>query len=232
MGQKVNPHGFRVGPSLSKDWSSIVYADKDYKKVLIEDLKIREYVNKNKICLQAQVSRLLIERSANKLTIHLHVRKPGLVIGKAGADIDLIKKDIQKICLVEVFINIHEVKRPNVDAQIIAQGIKAQLEKRGSFKKAMKSSIQSCTKHGAEGIKITCSGRLGGAEIARTESYKEGKIPLHTLSADIDYATSEALTIYGIIGIKVWVYKGNSKDLSKDGSKDNRKYNETFKNNI
>ncbi|MDD9335636.1 MULTISPECIES: 30S ribosomal protein S3 [unclassified Candidatus Tisiphia] len=210
MGQKVNPHGFRVGPTLIKGWDSVLYADKkQYKVLLIQDLEVRNLVNKNYV--QAQVSRVLIERSSNKnVIINIFAKKPGVIIGKSGNDIDKLKKSVQKITgLEEIYINIHEVKKPNIDSNIIAQTIAMQLEKRVSFRKAMKTAIQACFKQGGLGIKVACSGRLAGAEIARTEWYREGRVPLHTLRADIDYATAEAMTTYGVIGIKVWVYRGD-----------------------
>jgi len=217
MGQKVNPHGFRVGPTLIKNWDSILYAEKNYKDLLLEDIRIRNMIIKNHSL--AQVSRVLIERPSNKtIIINIHARKPGIIIGKSGSDIEKLKKDVQKIAAGEVYINIHEVKKPGIDAAIIAQTIASQLEKRGSFRKAMKTNIQACMKQGAFGIKISCSGRLGGAEIARTEWYREGRVPLHTLRADIDYYLAEAMTTYGVIGIKVWVYKG-------DHTENKKKYN-------
>ncbi|WP_342268311.1 30S ribosomal protein S3 [Candidatus Tisiphia endosymbiont of Empis tessellata] len=210
MGQKVNPHGFRVGPTLIKGWDSVLYADKkQYKVLLIQDLEVRNLVNKNYV--QAQVSRVLIERPSNKnVIINIFAKKPGVIIGKSGNDIDKLKKSVQKIMgLEEIYINIHEVKKPNIDSNIIAQTIAMQLEKRVSFRKAMKTAIQACFKQGGLGIKVACSGRLAGAEIARTEWYREGRVPLHTLRADIDYATAEAMTTYGVIGIKVWIYRGD-----------------------
>ncbi|MDR0329397.1 MAG: 30S ribosomal protein S3 [Rickettsia sp.] len=216
MGQKVNPHGFRVGPTLIKGWDSVLYADKKhYKVLLIQDLEVRNLVNKNYV--QAQVSRVLIERSSNKnVIINIFAKKPGVIIGKSGNDIDKLKKSVQKITgLEEIYINIHEVKKPNIDSNIIAQTIAMQLEKRVSFRKAMKTAIQACFKQGGLGIKVACSGRLAGAEIARTEWYREGRVPLHTLRADIDYATAEAMTTYGVIGIKVWVYRGDHVESRK-----------------
>lgn len=214
MGQKVNPHGFRVGPTLIKGWDSVLYAEKDYSKLLIQDLSIRNLINKD--YSQAQVSRVLIERPSNKsIIVNIYAKKPGVIIGKSGSDIEKLKKDIQKISDSEVFINIHEVKKPNIDAAIIAQTIAAQLEKRVSFRKAMKMAIQACFKQGGQGIKVSCSGRLGGAEIARTEWYREGRVPLHTLRADIEYSLAEAITTYGVIGVKVWVYKGDYVESKK-----------------
>lgn len=214
MGQKVNPHGFRVGPTLIKGWDSVLYAEKDYGDLLIQDLKIRNLINKN--CAQAQISRILIERSSNRSSVvTIYAKKQGVIIGKGGNEIERLKKDIQNISRGDVYINIHEVKKPNIDAPIIAQTIATQLEKRVSFRKAMKMAIQSCFKQGGQGIKISCSGRLGGAEIARTEWYREGRVPLHTLRADIEYSTAEARTTYGVIGVKVWVYKGDYTEVKK-----------------
>jgi small subunit ribosomal protein S3 len=214
MGQKVNPHGFRVGPTLIKGWDSVMYAENNYSKLLIEDLKIRAIVNKQ--CNLAQVSRVLIERSSGRnIIVNIYARKPGVIIGKSGNDIEKLKKNIQKIATGDIYINIHEVKRPAVDAVLIAQGIATQLEKRVSFRKAMKMSMQSCLKHGGKGIKVSCSGRLGGAEIARSEWYRDGRVPLHTLRADIDYSVAEAITTYGVIGVKVWVYKGDYTENKK-----------------
>jgi small subunit ribosomal protein S3 len=208
MGQKVNPHRFRVGPTLIKGWDSILYAEKNYGDLLIQDLKIRKLIAKKHEA--AQVSKVVIERPSNKsMILNIYARKPGAIIGKSGSDIDSLKQDVVKLAACEVYINIHEIKKPDVDSCLIAQGIAKQLEKRIAFRRAMKRAMQACMKQGGKGIKISCSGRLGGAEIARTEWYREGRVPLHTLRADIDYATAEALTTYGIIGVKVWVYKGD-----------------------
>ena len=206
MGQKVNPHGFRVGPTLFKGWESVLYAEKDYAKKLLQDLNIRSMIMKK--YKLAQVSRVVIQRPSNSIVVNIHAKKPGMIIGKSGSDIEKLKKEVQKIASAEVFINIHEVKKPGIDGNIIAQTIAQQLENRVSFRKAMKTAIQNSCKQGAKGIKVACSGRLGGAEIARTEWYREGRVPLHTLRADIDYGTAEANTTYGVIGVKVWVYKG------------------------
>jgi small subunit ribosomal protein S3 len=207
MGQKVDPRGFRTGPTLIRGWDSVLYAEKNYGDLLIQDLKIRSLVNKK--CSAAQVSRILIERISGKsVIVNIHARRPGVIIGKSGADIEQLKKEIIKLTSAEVYINIHEVKKPDIDASLVAQGVAQQLEKRVSFRRAMKRAMQSAFKQGAKGIRISVSGRLGGAEIARTEWYREGRVPLHTLRADIDYNTAEAHTTYGVIGIKVWVYKG------------------------
>jgi len=207
MGQKVDPRGFRTGPTLIKGWDSVMYAEKNYGDLLIQDLKIRKLVNQR--CASANVSRVVIERVSGKsVIVNIHARRPGVIIGKSGGDIEKLKKDIVKMSATEVYINIHEVKKPDIDGALVAQGIAAQLEKRVSFRRAMKRAMQSAFKQGAKGIRVEVSGRLGGAEIARTEWYREGRVPLHTLRADIDYATAEAHTTYGVIGVKVWVYKG------------------------
>lgn len=213
MGQKVNPHGFRVGPTLFKGWESVLYAEKDYAEKLHQDLKIRALINKK--YKLAQVSRIIIQRPSNSIIINIHAKKPGIIIGKSGADIEKLKIEVQKIANSEVFINIHEIKKPGLDAINTAQSITQQLENRISFRKAMKTAIQNCFKQGGKGIKVACSGRLGGAEIARTEWYREGRVPLHTLRADIDYGAAEALTTYGIIGVKVWIYRGDSNPQTK-----------------
>lgn len=207
MGQKVNPIGFRVGPTLYKGWNSLMYADKNYGDLVVEDLKIRQLVMDD--CAAAQVSSVKIERSSNKnIVLNIYVRKPGVIIGKSGSDIEKLKKKLSKITSSEIFINIHEVKKPDTDAKLIALGIAQQLEKRVSFRRAMKRAMQTAMKAGLKGIRVNCSGRLGGAEIARTEWYREGRVPLHTLRANIDYATAEAHTTYGVLGIKVWAYNG------------------------
>jgi small subunit ribosomal protein S3 len=209
MGQKVDPRILRTSPTLGRDWNSIFYAENTYRQVLIGDFKIRKLVNAK--CASASVSKIVIERPSNKkIVINIHASRPGMIIGKSGQDIEFLKKEVINITkMTDIYINIHEVKKPDLDAKIVAQNIAKQLEKRVSYRKALKKSIQSAMKQGAKGIKISCSGRLGGIEIARTEWYREGRVPLHTLRASIDYATAEALTTYGIIGIKVWIYKGD-----------------------
>jgi len=214
MGQKVNPNGFRVGPTLIKGWGSIMYAEKDYANFLIQDLKIRNLVKKE--CALAMISKVVIERPSNKsVVVNIHAKRPGLIIGKSGSDIEKLKKTLMLVASSEVFINIHEVKKPDIDSAIVAQSVAQQLEKRVSFRRAMKRAMQTCMKQGAKGIRINVSGRLGGAEIARTEWYREGRVPLHTLRADINYSTAEANTTYGVIGIKVWVYKGDFIETKK-----------------
>lgn len=205
MGQKVNPHGLRVG--IIKEWDAKWYAnDRDFADLLIEDNKIREFIKKKYYV--AGVSRISIERTANRVKINIHTAKPGIVIGKGGAGVEELKKEIEAMTKKSIIINIVEIKNPEIDAQLVAENIAAQLEKRISFRRAMKQAIQRSMKFGIKGIKTTCSGRLGGAEIARSEGYHEGTIPLQTLRADIDYGFAEAYTTYGKIGVKVWIYKG------------------------
>ena len=204
MGQKVNPHGLRVG--IIKTWDSKWYADKDYEKFLLEDIKIREFI-KDKL-FATGISRVEIERAANRARITIHTAKPGMVIGRGGTNIEVLKKEIKKFTDSQVDINIQEVKHPDTDAVLVAENIAAQLERRIAFRRAMKQSVTRTMRLGVKGIKVQVGGRLGGAEIARTEGYREGSIPLHTLRADIDYGTAEAHTTYGRIGVKVWIYKG------------------------
>ena len=215
MGQKVNPHGLRVG--VIKGWDSKWYAGKDYEKFLLEDIKIREFI-KEKLFLSG-ISKVEIERASNKARISIHTAKPGMVIGRQGSNIELLKSDLKKMTESAIEINIVEVKTPDMDATLVAENIAAQLERRIAFRRAMKQCVGRTMRMGAKGIKITCGGRLGGAEIARSESYREGSIPLHTLRADIDYGTAEAHTTYGRIGIKVWIYKGEVLHESKEAAK-------------
>jgi small subunit ribosomal protein S3 len=213
MGQKANPIGNRLG--IIRGWDSNWYGGKNYSDKLVEDEKIRKYLLAR--LSKGGVSRIVIERTLKLITVTIHTARPGIVIGKGGAEVDKLKEEVKKLTKKEVQINIFEIKRPELDAQLVADGIARQLEARISFRRAMKQSIASTMRMGAEGIKVTCAGRLGGAEIARTEQYKEGRVPLHTFRADIDYALSEALTTYGIIGIKVWICKGEvygKRDLS------------------
>jgi small subunit ribosomal protein S3 len=206
MGQKIHPTGFRL--SVTKNWSSKWYANStNFATTLIQDIKVREFLRKK--LANAAVSRVVIERPAKNAKITIHSARPGVVIGKKGEDIEVLKATLQKMMGVQVHIDIAEVRKPEMDAQLIADGICQQLEKRVMFRRAMKRAMQNAMRSGAQGIKIMSSGRLNGIEIARTEWYREGRVPLHTLRADIDYATSEALTTYGIIGLKVWVYKGD-----------------------
>ena len=204
MGQKVNPHGLRVG--VIKDWDSKWYAEADFADCLIEDHKIRTFLKKR--LFSAGVSKIEIERASDRVMIIIHTAKPGVVIGKGGAEIEKLKAELQKLVSKKLIVDIKEVKRPDRDAQLVAENIAAQLERRISFRRAMKQCIGRTMKLGAKGIKIQCSGRLGGAEIARSETYHEGTIPLQTIRADIDYGFAEAKTTYGRIGVKVWLYKG------------------------
>ena len=204
MGQKVNPHGFRVG--VIDDWDSKWFADKDYQKNLLEDIKIRDFIKDKQF--QAGISRVTIERTEQKMRINIYTAKPGIVIGRQGSNIELLKKDLAKMTDSKLDINIIEVKQPDMDATLVAENVASQLERRIAFRRAMKQCVGRTMRLGAKGIKIQCAGRLGGAEIARTESYRDGSIPLHTLRANIDYGTAEAHTTYGRIGVKVWIYKG------------------------
>src|ERR1700744_3471157 len=204
MGQKVNAIGLRLG--INRTWDSRWFADADYSKLLHEDLKLRDFL-KGKL-VQAGVSRVVIERPAKKARVTIHTARPGVVIGKKGADIEVLRKSLSKMTGSEVHLNIVEIRKPEIDAQLVAENIAQQLERRVAFRRAMKRAVQAAMRLGAEGIRITCAGRLGGAEIARTEWYREGRVPLHTLRADIDYGTAEAETAFGICGIKVWIFKG------------------------
>ncbi|MDH3354559.1 MAG: 30S ribosomal protein S3 [Chromatiales bacterium] len=205
MGQKVHPIGIRLG--ITKDWTSKWYADsKDYAGLLNTDLRVREYLQKK--LESASVSRIQIERPARNAKITIHTARPGLVIGKKGEDIDKLRGVLSKMMGVPVHVNIEEIRKPELDATLVAQGIAQQLEKRIMFRRAMKRSVQNAMRLGAGGIKVNVGGRLNGAEIARSEWYREGRVPLHTLRADIDYGTAEANTTYGIIGVKVWIFKG------------------------
>ncbi|MHB8791389.1 MAG: 30S ribosomal protein S3 [Desulfobulbaceae bacterium] len=208
MGQKVNPIGLRLG--ITRSWESIWYAGKDYSRNLFEDQQIRKYLKKR--LYHAGVSRIVIERTGDKIRIKLFTARPGIVIGKKGAEIEILKAEIEKKFGRECMIDIQEVRRPEADAQLVAENIAMQLERRVAFRRAMKKSINSALRFGVQGVKITCSGRLGGAEMSRTEWFKEGRVPLHTLRADIDYGTAEAKTTYGIIGVKVWIFKGEVLD--------------------
>ncbi len=207
MGQKANPIGLRVG--VIRTWSSVWFAgDKDYSTKLHQDLEIKQLVKKT--LANAGISKVVIKRSANKkIIVEIYAARPGMVIGRGGADIEKLKKKIEVIAACETAINIQEVRKPEVDAKLVADAVAQQLEKRIAFRKASKRAVQSAMRMGAKGIRINVSGRLGGAEIARMEWYREGRVPLHTLRADIDYATSEAHTTYGKIGVKVWIYKGD-----------------------
>jgi small subunit ribosomal protein S3 len=205
MGQKINPIGLRVG--INRTWDSRWFAKREYSKRLIEDLKLRDYI-KDKL-KAAGISNVIIERAAKNTSIKIYTARPGVIIGKKGADIEKLRRDLSRRAGGEVSLNIIEVRKPEIDAQLAAEGVCQQLERRVSFRRAMKRAVQSALRLGAEGIRINVSGRLGGADIARTEWYREGRVPLHTLRADVDYGFSEALTTYGIIGVKVWIYKGD-----------------------
>jgi len=218
MGQKVNPVGIRLG--IVKDHTSIWYADsKNYPKQLINDLEVRAFLEKK--LDNASVSRVVIERSAQTARITIHTARPGIVIGKKGEDVDSLRKTLTEKMGVPVHINIEEIRKPDLDAKLVAQNVAQQLERRVMFRRAMKRVVQNAMRQGAEGVKVQIGGRLGGAEIARTEWYREGRVPLHTLRADIDYATYEAVTTYGILGVKVWIFKGEviGSETSSDGAK-------------
>jgi small subunit ribosomal protein S3 len=204
LGQKVNPIGFRLG--VIKTWDSKWYAEADYAKLLHEDLKLRDFLKKR--LYNSGVSKIEIERAANKAKINIYTARPGLIIGKKGSEVETLKKDLAKLTDKEVFLNIQEIRKPELDAQLVAENVAMQLKRRIAFRRAMKKSVTTALKFGAKGIRITCSGRLGGAEMSRTEWYREGRVPLHTLRADIDYGFAEAKTTYGIIGIKVLIFKG------------------------
>lgn len=204
MGQKVNPISIRL--NINRTWDSRWFADNNYAEMLHQDLKMRKYLEKR--LKNSGISKVVIERPAKKTVVTLYTSKPGIVIGKKGADIEKIKQELKKFTNDDLHLNILEIRKPETDATLIAESIAQQLERRGSFRRAMKRAVQSALRLGAGGIRINCSGRLGGAEIARMEWYREGRVPLHTLRADIDYGRAEANTTYGIIGIKVWVFKG------------------------
>ena len=206
MGQKVHPFGFRLG--YNKTWRSRWYAEKDYGKLLHEDLRLKQQLKKR--FSHAGVSRVEIERAANKLKINIHTSRPGIIIGRKGTEVDKLKQEIQAKTQREVYINIIEVAKPELDAQLVAESIALQLEKRIAFRRAMRKAVDSTLRFGAKGIRVRCAGRLNGAEIARSEWYLLGQLPLHTLRADIDYGFAEAFTTYGQIGVKCWIYKGES----------------------
>jgi small subunit ribosomal protein S3 len=204
MGQKVNPIGFRVG--INRTWDSRWYADRNYADRLVEDLKLREYIHSR--LKAAGISKVIIERAAQNTKVTVYTARPGVIIGKKGSDIEKLRSDLSARVGGEVALNIVEIRKPEIDAQLVAEGVAQQLERRVSFRRAMKRAVQSTLRMGAPGIRINVSGRLGGADIARTEWYREGRVPLHTMRADLDYGFAEALTTYGIIGVKVWIYKG------------------------
>jgi len=215
VGQKVHPKGLRIG--IIKDWDAKWYAGKkDYASLLHEDLKIRKFIKKK--LFAAGIAKVEIERAANRVKVSIHTAKPGIVIGRGGTEVEALRKELEKLTNKQINVNIVEVKVPELDAQLVAENVAAQLEKRVSFRRAMKQTVSRSMRMGAQGIKIMCAGRLAGAEMARTEWYNEGKVPLHTLRADIDYGFAEADTTYGKIGVKVWIYKGEVLPEAKQGA--------------
>jgi small subunit ribosomal protein S3 len=218
MGQKTNPIGFRLG--ITKDWRSKWFATKEYPKLLKEDDLLRKYLRLRRFPGNASpaIADIIIERKPGKVVVTLHTGRPGVVIGKKGEEVEKLKSELQQITGKDVGINVEEIKRPEIEAQLVADNIAAQLAQRISFRRAMKRAVQSAMRMGAEGIKVKCGGRLGGAEIARVEGYREGRVPLHTLRADIDYATSTAKTTFGTIGVKVWIFKGEMVEGRRGGS--------------
>ncbi len=210
MGQKVNPVGLRLG--IVKTWDSRWYAGKNYADYILEDYKIRKFIKKK--LYHAGISRIEIERSSKRVRLRIYTARPGIVIGKKGSEIEQLKNELEKMIAQEVLIDIQEVRKPEIDAQLVAENVALQIERRVAFRRAMKRGVSSAMRFGAKGVKIICAGRLGGAEMARTEWYREGRVPLHTLRADIDYGFTEANTTYGIVGIKVFVFKGEI--LKKD----------------
>jgi small subunit ribosomal protein S3 len=212
LGQKVNPIGLRL--NITRSWESIWYADKDYAKYLLEDQAIKKYLKKR--LFHAGIARINVERTGEKLRVKLHTARPGIIIGKKGVEIEALKQDLDKLTSRESVIDIQEVRRPEADAQLVAENVAMQLERRVAFRRAMKKAVNTALRFGVKGIKISCSGRLGGAEMARREWYREGRVPLHTLRADIDYGLAEAKTTYGIIGVKVWIFKGEVLDVMEE----------------
>jgi len=204
LGQKVNPIGLRL--NITRGWESTWYADKSYAKYLLEDQAIKKYLKKR--LFHAGIARINIERTGEKVRVKLHTARPGIIIGKKGVEIEALKQDLDKLTNRESVIDIQEVRRPEADAQLVAENVAMQLERRVAFRRAMKKAVNTALRFGVKGIKIACAGRLGGAEMARREWYREGRVPLHTLRADIDYGLAEAKTTYGIIGVKVWIFKG------------------------
>ncbi len=204
MGQKVHPKGFRVG--VLEGWESRWFAEREYATLLHDDIRIREFIKKR--LYHAGIAKIEVERAANKAKINIYTARPGIVIGKKGVEIEKLKADLAQQTDREVYLNIHEVRRPDLDAQLVSENVALQLERRVAFRRAMKESVTRAIRMGAQGVKVRCSGRLGGAEIARTEWYREGRVPLHTLRADISYGVAEARTTYGVIGVKVWIFRG------------------------
>jgi len=215
LGQKVHPIGFRLG--ITRTWNSKWFAEKDFSNLLQEDVKIRRFI-KSKL-YHAGVSRIEIERATNKAKINIYTVRPGIVIGRKGIEIEALKNELNKLTSKEIYINIQEVRKPEIDAQLVAENTALQLERRVAFRRAMKRSVTTALRLGAQGIKISCAGRLGGAEMARREWYREGRVPLHTLRADIDYGFAEAHTTYGIIGVKVWIFKGEILSKKREAEK-------------
>ncbi|TDA68601.1 MAG: 30S ribosomal protein S3 [Clostridia bacterium] len=205
MGQKVNPKGLRLG--IVRDWDARWYSEKDFSRILLEDVRIRRYL-KEKL-FSAGVSTIEIERAANRVRITVHTARPGIVIGRGGTEVENLRQQLENLTGKQVHLNIVEIKRPELDAQLVAENIAAQLQRRVSFRRVMKQTVSRSMRMGAQGVKVCCAGRLGGAEMARTEWHAEGKVPLHTLRADIDYGFAEAKTTYGVVGVKVWIYKGD-----------------------
>lgn len=204
MGQKTHPKIFRIG--VIETWDSKWYADRDYAQLLHEDLKIKKFI-KGRL-FHAGISKIEIERATNKAKINIHTARPGIVIGKKGVEIEKLKEELSRLTSREIYINIHEVRRPDLDGQLVAENVALQLQRRVAFRRAMKESVSRALRMGAQGIRVQCSGRLGGAEIARTNWYREGRVPLHTLRADVNYGLAEAQTTYGVIGVKVWIFRG------------------------
>jgi small subunit ribosomal protein S3 len=204
VGQKTHPKGFRL--NITESWDSRWFARREYPELLHEDIKIRNFLKKR--LYHAGVSRIDIERAANKAKINIHTARPGIVIGKKGAEIEKLKQELARLTNKETFINIHEVRRPDLDAQLVGESVALQLERRVAFRRAMKEALARAMRMGAQGVRIQCSGRLGGSEIARREWYREGRVPLHTLRADLNYGLAEARTTYGVIGVKVWIFRG------------------------
>ena len=212
MGQKTHPKGFRLG--ITENWDSRWFAKQDYARLLHQDLKIREFIRER--LQHAGVPRVEIERSGNKVKVNIFTARPGIVIGKKGAEIDKLKKEVQAIAKSDTFLEIHEIRRPDLDAQLVAENIAMQLQRRIMFRRAMKEAVARAMRMGAQGIRVQCAGRLGGHEIARTEWYREGRVPLHTLRADVHYGLAEAKTTFGVIGVKCWVYRGDAGARSQD----------------
>lgn len=204
MGQKTHPIGFRLG--IIKTWNSKWYAGKDYPKLVYEDYKLRDYLKKR--LYHASISKITIERAANKIRINIFTARPGIVIGKRGSEVDILKKELQKFSDKEIFINIQEVRKPEIDAQLVAENLALQLVRRVGYRRAMKKVVDTALRFGTKGIRVACKGRLAGAEMSRKEWYREGRVPLHTLRADIEYGFAQAMSTYGIIGVKVWIFKG------------------------